>query len=66
VDFTSFNPLSISSINDNEVVAFGNMTSISNAIVKSPSSDRALHWKFDNEGKAVYFRDTAAYTTNQS
>jgi ketosteroid isomerase-like protein len=68
-DFTSFNPTSINSINENEVVAFGNMSTVSKATGKSSSSDWAMHWKFNAEGKVVYyhdFHDTAAeYAANQ-
>lgn len=68
-DFTSFNPLSINNINDNEVIAFGNMSGRSKATGKSSSSDWAMHWKFNDEGKAVYFHEyhdtAAAYMANQ-
>ena len=68
-DFTSFNPTSINPINDNEVVAFGNMSGTSKATGKASSSDWVMHWKFNNEGKAVYFQDfhntAAAYVANQ-
>jgi ketosteroid isomerase-like protein len=67
--FTAFNPVSINNINDHEVVAFGNMTAISNATGKTASSDWAMHWKFNAEGKVVYFHDffdtAAAYLANQ-
>ena len=38
-EFTSFNPLSINPINDNEVVVFGNMSGVSKATNKSSTSD---------------------------
>ena len=63
VEFTSFTPISISNFNENEVIAFGNMSGISKATGKSSSSDWAMHWKFNEEGKVVYyhdFHDTAA------
>jgi uncharacterized protein len=56
-EFTSFNPISISNFNENEVIAFGNMSSISKATGKSSSSDWAMHWKFNDEGKVVYYHD---------
>ena len=69
VDFTSFNPGSISNINDNEVIAFGNMAAVSKATGKTSSSDWAMHWKFNDEGKVVYYQDfyntAAAYMANQ-
>jgi uncharacterized protein len=69
VEFTAFNPLSINNINANEVVAFGNMTGVSKATGKSSSSDWVMHWKFNNEGKAIYFQDfyntAAAYVAHQ-
>ena len=69
VQFTAFNPVSISNINDNEVVAFGNMTGTSTVTGKPSSSDWAMHWKFNDEGKVIYyqnFHDTAAaYMANQ-
>jgi hypothetical protein len=69
VEFTSFNPLAVHNINDREVIAFGNMTGRSKITGKSSSSDWAMHWKFNEEGKAVYFQDffntAAAYIANQ-
>lgn len=69
VQFTAFNPVSISNINDDEVVAFGNMTGISTLTGKSSSSDWAMHWKFNDEGKVIYYQDfhdtAAAYLANQ-
>jgi ketosteroid isomerase-like protein len=69
VEFGSFNPISINSINDNEVVAFGNMTTTSRATGKSSSSDWAMHWKFNEAGKVIFyqdFHDTAAeHAANQ-
>jgi ketosteroid isomerase-like protein len=57
VEFTSFNPISINNINDHEVIALGNMSGISKATGKSSSTDWAMHWKFNDEGKAVYFHE---------
>jgi uncharacterized protein len=69
VEFTSFNPVSISRINDHEVVAFGNMTGISKTTGKPSSSDWAMHWKFNDNGKVVFFQDfydtAAIYLANQ-
>lgn len=69
-EFTSFNPTAITAINDNEVVAFGNMSSVSKLTGKSSSSDWIMHWKFDSNGKVVYYQDfyntAAAYVANQA
>ena len=69
VEFSSFNPLSISNINDNEVIAFGNMAGKSKTTGKPSSSDWAMHWKFNHEGKVIYYQDfhntAAAYVANQ-
>lgn len=69
VEFTDFNPIAIHNINSEEVVAFGTMTGISKATGKSAPSEWVMHWKFNREGKAVYFHDffdTAAfYKANQ-
>ena len=68
-DFKAFNPLTIHNIGDNEVVAFGNMTATSKKTGKTASSDWVMHWKFNKDGKAVYFHDffdtAAAYLANQ-
>ncbi len=69
VEMTSFNPVSISNINEDEVVSFGNMSGISKATGKLSSSDWAMHWKFNDDGKVIYFHDfhntAAAYVANQ-
>jgi ketosteroid isomerase-like protein len=69
VEFTSFNPVSNSNFNENEVIAFGNMTGVSKATGKPSSSDWVMHWKFNDEGKAVHFQEffntAAAYVANQ-
>lgn len=69
-EFTSFNPISINAINENEVVAFGNMTGISKATGKTSGSDWAMHWKFNADGKVTYYQDfyntAAAYVANQA
>ena len=68
-EFTSFNPIAINAINENEVVAFGNMSGISKATGKTSSSDWVMHWKFNADGKVVYYQDfyntAAAYLANQ-
>ena len=68
-EFNAFNPIAIHNINDNEVVAFGNMTATSKKTGKQISSDWVMHWKFNDEGKAVYFQDffdtAAAYRADQ-
>ena len=69
VEFTAFNPVSIHTINDHEVIAFGNMTGNSKATGKPSSSDWAMHWKFTDQGKVIYYQDfyntAAAYMANQ-
>lgn len=57
VEFNSFNPVSINNIGANEVVAFGNMTGTAKNTGKSSSSDWAMHWKFNADGKVIYFQD---------
>lgn len=57
VEFTSFNPVSIKNISDDEVVAFGNMIGIARNTGKSSSSDWAMHWKFNDDGKVIYYQD---------
>lgn len=68
-EFNVFNPVSINNINDNEVVTFGNMTTTSKVNGKTVSSDWVMHWKFNDDGKVVYFHDffdtAAAYIANQ-
>lgn len=69
VEFTEFNPLEIHNINNNEVAAFGNMTGISKTTGKKAYSDWAMHFKFNDDGKVIYFHDffdtAAAYKANQ-
>jgi len=70
VEFSTFNPTAIHNIGENEVVAFGNMSGKSKATGKPSSSDWAMHWKFNDEGKAIYFHEfhdtAAAYGANQA
>lgn len=64
-EFNAFQPISIYNINNDEVVGFGDMTATSKATGVTLTSDWVMHWKFNNEGKAVYFHDffdTAAAT----
>jgi ketosteroid isomerase-like protein len=69
VEFSAFNPVSINNINDHEVIAFGNMAGTSKATGKPSSSDWVMHWKFNDEGKVIYYQDfyntAAAYVANQ-
>lgn len=69
-EFNAFNPVAIHNINDNEVVAFGNMIATSRATGKTISDDWVMHWKFNEEGKVVYFHDffdtAAAYKAIQN
>ncbi len=69
VEFNSFNPLAIHNIGDNEVVAFGNMTGAARNTGKVSASDWVMHWKFNNDGKVIYFQDfhdtAAEYATMQ-
>jgi uncharacterized protein len=68
-DITSFNPQSINNINEDEVVVFGNMAATLRKTGKKASSDWVMHWKFNEDGKVVYFHDffdtAAAYRANQ-
>ncbi len=68
-EFTAFNPVSINNINDNEVIAFGNLATNSKKTGKPSSSDWAMHWKFNDDGKVIsyqdYFDTAAAYTAIQ-
>ena len=68
-EFNEFNPVSISNINDHEVVSFGNFTITVKATGKQFSSEWVMHLKFNDEGKVVYFHDffdtAAAYIANQ-
>ncbi len=68
-EINAFNPVSVNNINDNEVAAFGNMIATSKITGKKVVSDWAMHWKFNEEGKVVYFQDffdtAAAYIANQ-
>jgi uncharacterized protein len=68
-EFNAFNPISINNISDNEVAAFGNMTTTSKTTGKKVTSDWAMQWKFNEQGKTVYFHDffdtAAAYIANQ-
>ena len=57
IEFNDFNPIAIHNIDDHEVVAFGNMTGTSRVTGKKSSSDWAMHFKFDDSGKVVYFQD---------
>ena len=62
-EFNAFNPVSINNINDNEVAAFGSMVVTSKVTGRKVSSEWAMHWKFNDESKVVYFQnffDTAA------
>ena len=69
-EFKSFNPAAIHNINNDEVVAFGNMTTLSKSTGKTSSSDWVMHWKFNDQGKVIFyqdFHDTAAtYKANQA
>jgi len=68
-EFNAFNVTSVNNINDDEVVAFGNMTCTAKGTGKKVTSDWTMHWKFDDDGKAVYFHDffdtAAAYVAEQ-
>ena len=69
VEFSSFNPINIHNINNDEVIAFGNMSGKSKLTGKPSSSDWAMRWKFNNQGKVIYYQDfyntAAAYVANQ-
>ena len=69
VEFTSFDVSAVNNINDDEVIAFGTMSGNSKATGKASASDWAMHWKFNADGKVVYYQDfhntAAAYLANQ-
>jgi uncharacterized protein len=68
-EFTSFNPVSVNAINDDEVIACGYMEAMSKATRKKVGCDWIMHWRFNEEGKVIYFHDffdtAAAYLANQ-
>jgi uncharacterized protein len=68
-EFSAFNPVLISNLNDDEVVAFGNLAGNSKLTGKSTSTDWAMHWKFNDDGKVIYYQDfhdtAAAYAAIQ-
>ena len=68
--FNAFNPLSINNLGENEVVAFGNMDCTSKLTGKKAVSDWVMHWKFNDEGKVIFYQDyhdtAAAYVANQA
>lgn len=68
--FNAFNPLSINNLGENEVVAFGNMDCTSKLTGKKSVSDWVMHWKFNDEGKVIFYQDyhdtAAAYLANQA
>lgn len=70
VEFVSFNPVSIDNAGNNTVVAFGNMDCKARATGKPYSSDWAMRWVFDEEGRVIEYEnyhDTAAlYMASQS
>src|SRR5262245_19212962 len=57
VEFSSFDPVAIHNIGNNEVIAFGTMAGKSKITGKPSSSDWAMHWKFNDQGKVVYYQD---------
>lgn len=69
LEFTAFNPVAIHNIGNNEVAAFGNLATISKNTGKPYSTDWAMHWKFNDEGKIIYYQDfhntAGAYAANQ-
>jgi uncharacterized protein len=68
-EFNSFDVNSVNNISDDEVVAFGEMKTTSKKTGKQLSCDWVMHWKFNEDGKAVYFHDffdtAAAYLAEQ-
>jgi uncharacterized protein len=68
-EFLEFNPVSIHKVNESLVVAFGNMKCKAKATGKPYSSEWAMRWEFNAEGKITAFEnyhDTAAfYIANQ-
>jgi ketosteroid isomerase-like protein len=70
VEFVSFNPVSIENAGDNTVVAFGNLEGKARATGKPYSTDWAMRWVFNDDGKVTAYQnyhDTAAlYIASQS
>ena len=66
--FNAFAPETILAAGENEVVAYGTMTCTSKATGKIATSDWAMRWVFDSEGKLIAFHDyhdtAAAYLAN--
>lgn len=56
-EFNSFNPNAIHNISEDEVVAFGDMTVTNRHSGKQASSNWAMHMRFNENGKMVYFQD---------
>ncbi|MES1225978.1 MAG: hypothetical protein ABUT20_61435, partial [Bacteroidota bacterium] len=69
-EFTVFSPEAIHNIGDNEVVAFGYIAVNSKKTGKKVSSEWVMRWKFNDEGKVIYFHDffdtAAAYVADQA
>jgi uncharacterized protein len=69
LNFDAFNVTSVNNISDDEVVAFGDMKTTSKNTGKKVALDWTMHWKFNEDGKAVYFHDffdtAAAYLSEQ-
>ena len=69
IEFKAFNPVAIHNIGNNEVVAFGNMATISKITGKPYSADWTMHWKLNDDGKVIYYQDfhntAAAFAANQ-
>ncbi|MGC4037711.1 MAG: nuclear transport factor 2 family protein [Chitinophagaceae bacterium] len=68
-EFTAFNPEAIHTIGEHEVVAFGFMAANAKKTGKKVASEWVMRWKFDDDGKVIYFQDffntAAAYVADQ-
>jgi ketosteroid isomerase-like protein len=63
-EFVSFNPVSINDAGSDTVVAFGNMSCKARATGKPYTSDWAMRWVFNDDGKVIEYQnyhDTAAF-----
>ncbi len=57
MDTKSFNVYSINEYAENELVAFGNIGGTSRKSGKEVSSEWAMRWKFNDQGKVIFFQD---------
>ena len=70
LEFNAFEPLAILPAGEDEVVAYGRMTCTSRKTGKQMGSDWAMRWRFNADGKVVFFHDfydtAGAYLADQN